>query len=296
MSGTRTRLISGVIAFAAVLPVLLFGGFVGVFVLVGIASAICAWEYVSMALPERPRGTMALMMFLGACFYWLSATSTGDAVPPLFGVELSGSETFLLLLVLSAVVSSVWFMLTATSTEGLADRWARFMLGLVYVPLVLGLLPALVRLEGGQGWLWVPLFIAWCGDIGGYFAGRAFGDRKLFPLISPKKTWAGFVGGLALSAVGLLLFKYVFYDPLIQGPQQLSQPFSLLDCAVLGVVGYAAAVLGDLVESMLKRSFGVKDSGSIMPGHGGLLDRIDGVQFALVAVYLWVVVLRGVLL
>lgn len=296
MSGTKTRLISGVIAFAAVLPVLLYGGFVGVFVLVAIASAICAWEYVSMALPERPRGTMGLMMVLGAGLYWTSATSTGDSAPQLFGPGVSGSATLLLLLVLSAATSAIWFMLTAKSTEGLADRWARFMLGLVYVPLVLGLLPALVRLEGGQGWLWMPLFIAWCGDIGGYFAGRAFGDRKLFPLISPKKTWAGFVGGLALSAVGLLVFKYVFYDPLIQGPSQLSNPLGLIDCAVLGIVGYAAAVLGDLVESMLKRSFGVKDSGSIMPGHGGLLDRIDGVQFALIVVYLWVVVLREVLL
>ena len=296
MSGTRTRLISGVIAFAAVLPVLLYGGFVGVFVLAAIAAAICAWEYVSMALPERPRGTMALMMVLGAGFFWTSATSTGDAAPQLFGAGVSGAGTMLMLLVISAATSSIWFMLTADHTEGLADRWARFMLGLVYVPLILGMLPALVRLEGGQGWLWLPLFIAWCGDIGGYFAGRAFGDRKLFPLISPKKTWAGFVGGLALSATGLLVFKYDFYDPLIQEPSQLSSPLGLVDCAVLGVVGYDAAVLGDLVESMLKRSFGVKDSGSIMPGHGGLLDRIDGVQFALIVVYLWAVVLRGLLL
>ena len=296
MSGTRTRLISGVVAFAAILPVLLYGGFPGVFVLALAASAICLWEYVSMALPDRPRGTMALMMVMGAGFFWISATSTGDSAPQLFGSGVSGSASLLLLLVGSAACSAVWFMAKATSTDGLADRWARFMLGLVYVPLVLGMLPALVRLEGGQGWLWLPLFIAWCGDIGGYFAGRAFGDRKLFPLISPKKTWAGFGGGLVLSAVGLLVFKYVFYDPLILGPSQLSKPLGLVDCAVLGVVGYAAAVLGDLVESMLKRSFGVKDSGSIMPGHGGLLDRIDGVQFALIVVYLWVVVLRGPLL
>ncbi len=290
-------MISGAVAFLAVLPVFLFGGFVGVVLLVAVASAICCYEYVSMALPERPRGTMALMMVLGAGFYCVSAWSTDDdALSKAFDGVLPGSMLLLVLLLLSAVVSAVWFMLTATQTEGLADRWTRFMLGLVYVPLILGLLPALLRLEGGQGWLWVPLFIAWCGDIGGYFAGRAFGDRKLFPLISPKKTWAGFVGGLALSAVGLLVFKYVFYDPLINGPDPLSSPFGLLDCALLGCFGYAAAVLGDLVESMLKRSFGVKDSGAIMPGHGGLLDRIDGVQFALVVVYLWAAVLRPVLL
>ncbi|MBJ95317.1 MAG: hypothetical protein CMP23_12715 [Rickettsiales bacterium] len=296
MSGTRTRLISGLIAFAAVLPVLLFGGFTGVFVLVAVAAAICVWEFVSMALPDRPRGTMLLMMLLGAGMYWSSAQSTAGAGAQLFGSSVSASSSLLLLLLLSACLSAIWFVVTAQQTDGLADRWARFMLGLVYVPLLLGLLPALVRLEGGQGWLWVPLFIAWCGDIGGYFAGRAFGDRKMFPLISPKKTWAGFVGGLFLSALGLLLFKYVFYDPLLAEPAQLSRPLGLLDCAVLGVVGYAAAVLGDLVESMLKRSFGVKDSGKIMPGHGGLLDRIDGVQFALVVVYFWVVAVREAVL
>jgi phosphatidate cytidylyltransferase len=296
VSGTRTRLISGVIAFLAVLPILLFGGFVGVFALAAGAAAICCHEYVSMALPDRPRGTMALMMFLGAGFFCVSAWSTSDVLDESLGAFLPASMLLVVLLVVSAVVSSIWFMLSATHTEGLADRWARFMLGLVYVPGVLGLLPALLLLEGGQGWLWVPLFIAWCGDIGGYFAGRAFGDRKLFPLISPKKTWAGFVGGLALSAVGLLVFKYVFYDPLINGPNPVSSPFGLLDCALLGCFGYAAAVLGDGVESMLKRSFGVKDSGTIMPGHGGLLDRIDGVQFALVVVYLWAAVLRPVLL
>ncbi len=292
MSGTRTRVISGVVALVAVLPVLMFGGFVGVFALVAVVAAICGYEYVSMALPQRPRGTMALMMVLSAAFFAISAWSTSDVLDGLFDGVLPGSMLLSLLLVLSAVVSSLWFMLTATQTDGLADRWARFMLGLIYVPLVLGLLPALLHLDGGQGWLWLPLFIAWCGDIGGYFAGRAFGERKMFPLISPKKTWAGFVGGLALSAVGLLLFKYVFYDPLVEA----SNPLSLLDCAVLGVVGYAAAVLGDLVESMLKRSFGVKDSGGIMPGHGGLLDRIDGVLFALVVVYLWAVVIRPAVL
>jgi len=296
VSGTRTRLISGAVAFFAVLPVFLFGGFSGVFVLVAVASAICCYEFVSMALPERPRGTMALMMILGAGFYCVSAWSTDDALSKVFGGVLPGSMLLLMLLVVSAAVSAVWFMLTATQTEGLADRWARFMLGLIYVPLILGLLPALLHLEGGQGWLWVPLFIAWCGDIGGYFAGRAFGERKLFPLISPKKTWAGFVGGLVLAAVGLLVFKYVFYDPLILTSAAPSKPLGLLDCALLGCIGYAAAVLGDLVESMLKRSFGVKDSGGIMPGHGGLLDRIDGVQFALVVVYLWAAVIRPVVL
>ena len=150
MSGTRTRVISGVVALVVVLPVLMFGGFLGVFALVGLAAGICSYEYVCMALPQRPRGTMALMMVLGLAFFSISAWSTSDVLDGLFGEILPGSMLLLVLLVLSAVVSSLWFMLTATQTDGLADRWARFMLGLVYVPLVLGLLPALLHLDGGQ--------------------------------------------------------------------------------------------------------------------------------------------------
>ena len=120
------------------------------------------------------------------------------------------------------------------------------------------------QLEEGPHWVVWTLLVVWGADIGAYFAGRAFGQRRLAVHVSPGKTWEGALGGLVLSvAVCGSLAVWWQDDP----------GFWLLITALLAVV----SVFGDLVESMLKRSTGVKDSGAILPGHGGMLDRIDSV-------------------
>jgi phosphatidate cytidylyltransferase len=129
----------------------------------------------------------------------------------------------------------------------------------------------LVRLDPIQGFaaLMLILLIVWVTDIGGYFAGRGIGGPKLWPRVSPKKTWAGAIGGFVLSLVvagGFTAFGYGQAGPL------------LLLAAVLSI----ASQLGDLFESAVKRRFGVKDSSQIIPGHGGLLDRLDGFVAAIV--------------
>jgi phosphatidate cytidylyltransferase len=129
----------------------------------------------------------------------------------------------------------------------------------------------LVRLDPIKGFaaLMLVLLVVWVTDIGGYFAGRGIGGPKLWPRVSPKKTWAGAIGGFALSLVvagGFAAFGYGQAGPL------------LLLAAVLSV----ASQLGDLFESAVKRRFGVKDSSQIIPGHGGLLDRLDGFVAAVV--------------
>jgi len=134
-----------------------------------------------------------------------------------------------------------------------------------------GLLPAaVVALREGAGWQWVVLLfvVTWANDTLAYFTGRFLGKHPLAPRISPKKTWEGFWGGAAGSVVGALVVKALFLT-------RLSIPAAVL-------VGAGAAFLGplgDLCESMLKRAAGVKDSGKLLPGHGGLLDRIDAVLF-----------------
>jgi phosphatidate cytidylyltransferase len=129
----------------------------------------------------------------------------------------------------------------------------------------------LVRLDPVWGFtaLMFVLLIVWVTDIGGYFAGRGIGGPKLWPRVSPKKTWAGAIGGFVLSLVvagGFAVFGYGQLGPL------------LLLAAVLSI----ASQLGDLFESAVKRRFGVKDSSQIIPGHGGLLDRLDGFVAAVV--------------
>lgn len=123
--------------------------------------------------------------------------------------------------------------------------------------------------------------IVWAGDTGGYFGGRAlggkiFGERKLAPHISPKKTWEGAITGIVASVLGALLVNACFGNSLS----------SLEGIIAAGVLGGMFGQLGDLVESMLKRFAGVKDSGALLPGHGGFLDRVDGILFAAPAVWM----------
>lgn len=130
---------------------------------------------------------------------------------------------------------------------------------------------ALVRLDGAYGFvaLIFVLLVVWAADSGGYFAGRAIGGPKLWPRVSPKKTWAGAIGGFIGSlavAVGFAAFDVGKMVPLL----------------LLGAALSIASQLGDLFESAVKRRFGVKDSSQIIPGHGGLLDRLDGFVAAIV--------------
>lgn len=129
----------------------------------------------------------------------------------------------------------------------------------------------LMRMDSGQGLpaLILILFVVWATDIGGYVAGRSIGGPKLWPRVSPNKTWAGAIGGFAASLVvafGFAAFKFAGTAPLL----------------TLGALLSVAAQFGDLFESAVKRRFGVKDSGRIIPGHGGLLDRLDGFVAAIV--------------
>ena len=155
----------------------------------------------------------------------------------------------------------------------LYDLAGRFLLGLIY----LGLLPAygvrLLMLNNGLKWFFCLLAVVFAGDILAYFVGRAVGKTKLMPLISPKKTVEGAIGGLVGSIVcaGLTATLFENSDPIT---------FGIMGAAVGG-----AAQVGDLFESSLKRIANMKDSGTIMPGHGGVLDRVDGVLFAAPLVY-----------
>jgi phosphatidate cytidylyltransferase len=130
-------------------------------------------------------------------------------------------------------------------------------------------------LPRGVWWVLLVLLGVWGFDTAAFFAGRYFGRHKLSPRISPSKTWEGVIGGLVLSITAALLFAV----------KPLGIPWYL--AIVLGILLGGAAVLGDLAESLIKRQTHVKDSGQIMPGHGGMLDRIDSLLFAVVVVYVF---------
>ena len=269
MSGSdlKQRVISGVCALVVVLPILIFGNFWAVCGLAFVAACWGLHEIVSMGMPAQRMTAFPLLVLLGAGYFACAAFSTSGGIPGLDSLRAVGVDPTLLLVVITVLGSASYFVVTAKTTDGLADRWAHFALGAPYVGTTLGLIPALRELEGGRGWLWVPLLVAWLGDMGGYFVGRAIGKHKLHPLISPKKTWEGFFGGVAFAVVGLLGFKFLVFGPLVDS----ADPMTVVDCIVLGTAGAIAGVLGDLVASMIKRSHGVKDSGRFLPGHGGML-------------------------
>ena len=164
-----------------------------------------------------------------------------------------------------------------------------------YIALPMAMLVQLRQQWAGAFWLLYLLLIVWAGDIFAYFVGRSVGRHLMAPRISPKKTWEGAAASLAASlVVGTLLFTYALQISsfllrvgLIQrrdGLFGLEKP-DLWPIILLTVVLNMAAQLGDLVESLIKRGAGVKDSGALLPGHGGMLDRIDALLFA--APVLW---------
>lgn len=150
--------------------------------------------------------------------------------------------------------------------------------GILYIGIPMGLISSIVLVNGefdGMRLMWIIILI-WINDTAAFFAGSLFGKHKLFERISPKKTIEGFIGSVVITigvAIGLSFFFPVY---------------SLINWIVIALLVVCFATLGDLIESMLKRSLGIKDSGNVMPGHGGFLDRFDAVLFSVpfISVYL----------
>ena len=174
--------------------------------------------------------------------------------------------------------------LFAPDREHAPTRTAHVVTGCLYAGLGLGPIAALRVGPEGLQWVISALVITWANDTCAYFAGRLLGRHKLHPAVSPNTTWEGFAGGAVGSVAGMFIARWVAFPAL-----------TATDCLVLGLLGAVLGPLGDLCESLLKRAHGVKDSGTLIPGHGGLLDRVDALLFNAPAVYLYVVAVRALL-
>ena len=155
------------------------------------------------------------------------------------------------------------------SIPNVPRRVGMAVLGVVYPGLMISALVELRELERGAFWVLLTIVVTWLNDTGAYFTGRAFGRRRLYERISPSKTWEGAIGGAVASVAGALIVHHFW----------LADALPVWGAVLIGLGGAVLGPIGDLSESMLKRAFGAKDSGRLLPGHGGMLDRIDALLF-----------------
>ena len=276
MSALVTRGLTAIVFVAVMLGGLFYSKY-SFLILFGLITLLSLWEFYSLTFKNESNDFLRRMYgvfigivpFLMASFYHIE----GDLDPFIFV-----KEHFLIFL---PFIFLYFVIELFTNSKSPFSNVGNIFLGLIYIGIPFTLLQ-FIAIDGHNFFLKIVLgllLLTWTNDTGAYLVGSMIGKTKLFPRISPNKTWEGSLGGVALTFVmAWILSIYV-------------TELSLYNWLVLaGLVGIFGSV-GDLIESMLKRSLGVKDSGNIMPGHGGFLDRFDAFIFLLpfaAAYLLWI--------
>ncbi len=249
-----SRLITGlVLATAALAALLLATPPLFALLLTGVILAT-QWEYYSLfeGRPEHAKRPLGLAFSAIVALSFYGGTSTAAAT-----------------VTLATMGMLTWILFLERNRERAIHTTAITLFGMAYTAWNLGHLMLIRELPHGRGALLVLFLAIWGGDSGAYYAGKHLGRHRIFPAVSPKKTWEGSIAGLATSVVAATAAAAALYPPV-----------SLPEAALLGLAVGVAGQLGDLFESMLKRSAGIKDSSHLLPGHGGLLDRLDSLIFA----------------
>lgn len=255
MNSLATRVLSALGALVAVYALWHFLGPLGFKVLCSVAVFVGGLELIRILFRPGDNLHRGTFYFFILCIYALSSLHPARAAI----VFAFFSICFCLISLLSQKKFD--------DLNALTSFQARSVMGFFYIGLIPSFAVQILDLPQGTLWFLTLLSVVFAGDIGAYAAGLTLGRRKLMPQISPKKTVEGAVGGLLASVLaGAVLSRWLGH--------------SIVEVAVLAAVAGLIAQFGDLFESQLKRAADVKDSGRIMPGHGGILDRVDGVLFA----------------
>lgn len=236
---------------------IVYSGTVLFSILTSVVLFLALLEFNRMGLGEQRRVDQYLSAFCGAGLVWALHQQRFDLFLLLFTIAL-------LLLSLK-----ILFSLPEPDLKQTIPQLGWLGLGLLYLPLLLGHLVLLRQLPAGREWIFATLLAVMACDTFAYFTGTSFGKRKLYPEVSPNKSQEGGIGGLLGAVIAVLIAKSTFL------PQ-----IGYLDGILFGLILGCAGQLGDLFESLLKRACGVKDSGTLIPGHGGMLDRLDSLLFA----------------
>lgn len=273
-SNMAVRLITGFIGAPLILLLLYAGPAWGWLLFVSLAAVIGAFELFAMTHPgDRPSQVVGVLLTLTVILsLWF------------FGAN---ARVLVTLMIALPIVSMLLVLARLGDIQTAATRVTAAAFGPLYVGGGLGA-TALLRRDGDLGgplsrpydgatFVVLALTLAWLSDTGAYFAGRFLGKHKLYEAVSPKKTVEGALGGLAGSVIGAVVIHFALLPSL-----------PLVHAILLALVAGACGQAGDLGESLIKRSFGVKDSGGIVPGHGGILDRVDALLVTGTFTYLYV--------
>ena len=303
MSNTGTRVLVAVVAIPAILALAWFGGYAwALFIAAVLVVAVSEFGGLARAKDVHPQTGMMAIAALLLLLVFLHERLSAD-IPPLLGGELHWPlqwQAFIWIVLL--FVPAVFLVELFRNRPSPLFNIAATVLGALYVGLFLGtavgireiftvrefhvgpifgtadLSPAqAAQLNAWGGFTVIALLASiWMCDTAAYFGGRAMGKHKLFPRVSPNKTWEGAAWGFAAALATMVIARWLVVD-------YLTLTEALLIGAIVGVIGQ----LGDLVESLLKRDAGVKDSSKLLPGHGGVLDRFDSFIFVSPAVFLY---------
>ncbi len=259
----RTRIITGLI-FAAVMIGGIYGGAITYGLLFGLITVLSMWEFYSLTIDDdliRRLGGISIGLSLYLSVYLFTSQI------------ISSWEHTLLNTVVTILIPLTFLLFIYELFKGAEKPFVNLgylILGIIYIAVPFSLLHYISFLDEMN---YAPnivmglLLLTWANDVCAYFVGSKFGKTKLFERISPKKTWEGSLGGVIGTILVGGLLSYLFTD------------LSLVNWMALGAVVSIFGSLGDLVESMLKRSLKIKDSGTLLPGHGGFLDRFDAFIF-----------------
>jgi len=238
------------------------------YILVGI---LCLWELTGLVLVQDSRPPYNMVRRIFAIFFGvLPSILIFDALKSPYPILNSGQAHWLLLLIFVPFVLE----LRARSSKPF-ENMGFTLLGLLYIGLPTALLTTMSLQDfSGRFLIMAIMLLIWANDVFAYFSGKLMGKNKIFPHISPNKTWEGTIGGVVSALLWGVVSYYMWW---VVG-------YELWQWVLLGAVCAVFGIIGDLIASMLKRSLKIKDTGNILPGHGGLLDRFDAFIFAVPAV------------
>jgi len=242
------------------------GGTLWLAVVINVICIMALWEYFRIVLNKDQKNTSISFQIL--TFF------TGSAV--LWAAYFASFNIVLDMIVLNVVISILISLPKFKSDSSVWEIVFKQVVGIIYIPLFLSYIVLIRNGESGVVWIFLLLTVVFMGDTGAYYLGSYFGRHKLCPAVSPNKTVEGALGGLAASLGSGALIKTFFLPSLPWG-------LSLLFVLSVGIAGQ----VGDLFESQIKRVAHIKDSGALLPGHGGVLDRIDALLFAAPVAYIF---------